>query len=218
MPHPVNLTGKTFGNLKFISPAPTYVSPNGRQVRRGYWLCLRCGTTFMTQNCSVTNGCTQSCGCFQLECAKRVGHANRTHGHSYKNSRTYRSWCSMKARCLNQNNPAFHRYGGCGITVCQRWIASFENFLADMGECPDGMEIDRWPDKNGNYEPGNCRWATQIQQARNKRNNIVLTVFGVTGCLSELCEHFGLNYSTVHARIANLGWSAERALCTPKLF
>jgi hypothetical protein len=74
----------------------------------------------------------------------------------------------MHQRCNNPNNHAFDRYGGRGITVCDRW-RSFENFLADMGERPPGMSIDRWPDNDGNYEPGNCRWATSREQRLNQR-------------------------------------------------
>jgi len=74
----------------------------------------------------------------------------------------------MKQRCRNKNAPDYHRYGGRGIAICDRWLNSFENFLADMGERPSGMTLDRYPEKDGNYEPGNCRWATPKQQAANR--------------------------------------------------
>ena len=93
--------------------------------------------------------------------------------------------------------------------MCDRW-KSFENFLADMGEKPSGLSIDRIDNSNG-YEPGNCRWASPKAQGRNKRNNRILTAHGVTGCMSELCEHFNLSYQMVANRINALGWSIEDA-------
>lgn len=92
------------------------------------------------------------------------------HGHAPdgKPSREYRSWLSMKQRCLNPNYPQRETYAGRGITICERWM-QFENFLADMGPRPPGMTLDRYPDQAGNYEPGNCRWATPKEQAANRR-------------------------------------------------
>ena len=95
-----------------------------------------------------------------------LGHAKAKHG--YYDSRTYRSWASMKSRCTNPKSTAWEYYGGRGIKVCERWLL-FENFLADMGERPEGKSIDRFPDQNGNYEKDNCRWATQKEQLENRR-------------------------------------------------
>ncbi len=99
---------------------------------------------------------------------------NFIHGHStaHKTSRTYYSWAAMKARCANPKKPNYKWYGGRGIKVCERWEKSFKAFLEDMGERPNGTTIDRWPNNDGNYEPGNCRWATYQQQRDNQRRTI----------------------------------------------
>ena len=96
----------------------------------------------------------------------------RSHGHwvGGRPTATWESWHSMKQRCLCIKHPAYHRYGGRGISVCERW-AKFENFLVDMGERPKGKTLDRYPNSDGNYEPGNCRWATPAQQIHNIQNS-----------------------------------------------
>lgn len=100
-------------------------------------------------------------------------HGFQTHGQTH--SRAFRSWDAMKQRCTNPNSSDYHRYGGKGVVICKRWLDSFENFLEDMGERPEGTSLDRYPDKHGNYEPNNCRWATPSEQQRNLRNNQYLT-------------------------------------------
>lgn len=107
------------------------------------------------------SGKLQSCGCL-------MGVKRRTHGLS--RSSTYNIWCAMKDRCLNPDNESFYRYGGRGIKVCARWLV-FENFLGDMGERPEGLSLDRFPNNDGNYEPDNCRWATMKEQANNTRRS-----------------------------------------------
>ena len=95
----------------------------------------------------------------------RLVHGQRTRAYT---SPTYISWKAMRRRCLERGHHKFPRYGGRGIKVCDRWAASFLDFLADMGERPPGTTLDRYPDPSGDYEPGNCRWATPKQQASNK--------------------------------------------------
>jgi hypothetical protein len=128
-------------------------------------------------------------------------------------SPTYKSWVAMRQRCSVPHNPAYPRYGGRGIGVCDRW-QSFENFLADMGDRPEGMSLDRI-DTNGNYEPGNCRWATPKQQARNTRRSRLVTAFGQTKPLSQWAEEFGMHRTTLRSRLA-WGWDAERAIREPR--
>lgn len=120
----------------------------------------------------------------------------------------------MKTRCLNPNSQNFKDYGGRGIEVCDRWL-SFENFIADVGRRPSPQHsLDRYPNKNGNYEPGNVRWALPREQQNNRRNTIEVTVEGVRVPLSEACEKLGINSNTVWMRI-DRGWSPERAIAVP---
>lgn len=153
------LAGQRFGRLLVGDQADR--SATG-EVR---WHCrCDCGNETIVQGNNLKSGHIQSCGCLGDE---RRRENNRTHGLS--KSRTYRSWRAMRRRCFDHKYREFHLYGGRGISVCERWNASFEAFLADMGERPQGTSIDRYPDVNGNYEPGNCRWATPLEQAHNKR-------------------------------------------------
>jgi len=126
---------------------------------------------------------------------------------------THRSWLSMLARCSNPRAPDYPRYGGRGITVCERW-KKFVNFYEDMGTRPDERQLDR-SDNNGNYEPGNCRWATREEQGRNKRNNRILIFRGESKPLVEWAEIFRIKRSVVSLRLNQLGWSIEKALTTP---
>jgi len=118
----------------------------------------------------------------------------------------------MKQRCLNSDYKQYRDYGGRGITICERWLESFFHFLEDMGECPPFHELDRI-NNDGNYESGNCRWATRAMSARNKRSNRWFTIRGVHGCMKDLATLFGNELSTVNQRLKR-GWSEERAFCT----
>jgi hypothetical protein len=167
----IDLTGQVFGRL-------TVVSLSGKRGSGGnrFWLChCQCGNETLVTGSDLrrTTGNTRSCGCLQRE---RSAAANTIHGHSGRGSSspTYYSWQRMKARCYNPNEPNFSNYGGRGITVCDRWRfgedgrSGFECFLADMGEKPPGIVLDRI-DNDGNYSPANARWATHEQSANNRR-------------------------------------------------
>ena len=157
---------------------------------------------------NLRSGWSKSCGCLK---ASRGG-TNANHG-MHKTS-TYNVWNGMKARCLNPKNPKYHRYGGRGIKVCDRWLA-FENFFADMGEKPQGKSLDRHPNNDGDYEPGNCRWATIAEQNNNTSVNHLLEYNGEVKTVSEWAIKVGLHQDCLFSRILNLGWSVERALTTP---
>lgn len=122
---------------------------------------------------------------------------------------TYKRWDSMKQRCRNKR---YVHYAGKGIKICERWMV-FGNFLKDMGECPPGMTLDRI-DNNGNYEPGNCRWATHRQQTRNYSRNRLLTYNGQTKCVVEWSEERGVRQDLIHCRLGR-GWSIEDAITYP---
>lgn len=135
----------------------------------------------------------------------------KKHGHSPHRgaSPTYRTWSGMIQRCKNPNEPAFNRYGGRGITVCDDWL-NFEGFLADMGERPKGKSLDRI-DNNGGYCPENCRWATRKEQSNNTRTNRRITYKGKTKTLAEWSRCTGIKPSTLRTRLWR-GWSIRRAL------
>ncbi len=156
MPVSIDLTGKRFNRwtvLRFMAV----------ESGKSRWLCrCDCGAERKVAGTMLTRNRSKSCGCWRAEA---MGNTARRHGKTY--SPTWKSWQAMHARCNYQCVNGYERYGGRGISVCERWKV-FENFLADMGERPEGMTLDRI-DSNRNYEPGNCKWSTRSEQQRNRR-------------------------------------------------
>ncbi len=189
------LIGERFGRL-------TVSSRDGNK-----WLCqCDCGGSNRVVTAKLLNGNVRSCGCLRKEIA---GASLRTHGAS--NSLTYLRWRSMRARCLLPTSKSYPKYGGRGITICERWRDSFVNFLADMGECPGPeMTMERINNEKG-YSPENCRWATRKEQNRNTSRSRMFRINGEQKTLSEWCEIFGVGYYTAHKRL-RLGKSIEVAL------
>jgi len=191
-----DLTGKVFGKLTVLKEA---ARRNGRIV----WLCLcECGNKSIIQTSNLTNGHTKSCQCLRRS----------KNGSSQLD--VYNIWKGMIARCHKPQNEAYEDYGGRGIVVCKRWH-NIANFIADMKERPSSQHtIDRI-DNNKGYSPNNCRWATRVEQGRNKRNNKIIKINGVEKCLSEWVEQYKTQHSMVYARIFRRGWDPVKALTEP---
>lgn len=138
---------------------------------------------------------------------------NYRHGHKPADggTREYHSYLNMKARCGNPKVPHYHRYGGNGVTVCARWQESFENFLNDMGRCPSpNHSLDRIDNSKG-YYPANCRWATPVDQANNRRSNRHITHNGETMTCAQWSRKTGIKAGTIHYRLKS-GWPIEKVL------
>lgn len=203
-----DVTGLRFGMLTAVRPLG--FDNHGVQL----WLCrCDCGGESTPGVYSLLTGNSKSCGCRKRAVAVE---RSTTHGHTRNRSATpeYKAWSGMIGRCHRGTDKRFALYGARGITVCERWRESFANFLADMGPRPSPKHtIDR-EDNDGNYEPGNCRWATPKQQARNTRQTVVVEYRGERVPLRELAERFGHNYYMVYYRYRT-GWSIEDAMHTP---
>jgi len=197
-----DLAGKRFGRLLVIEPA-------GKDKGwRMLWRCnCACGKEIVIPGTYMVSGDTRSCGCLRRE------GTHRTHG--MKGTPEYRAWKGMIQRCTNPKVEFYKDYGGRGIKVSSQWRHDFQSFFKFIGPRPSAKHsLDRFPDVNGNYEPGNVRWATQKQQMLNTRRNNVLTFRGETLPLGVWAERLGINYGTLQDRIRN-HWSVERALTEP---
>lgn len=183
----IDLIGKRFGRLVVLR------RDGSIHGNRKAWLCAcDCGGTAVSSTTKLQLGEKLSCGCLERENNDSL----RKHGHY--GTRTYRIWSNMKSRCLNQKTKFYPQYGGRGIKVHEKWM-TFDGFFADMGECPDGMTIERMDNDLG-YNKENCRWATKKDQANNRSSNIVVVHNGVEMTLKQLAEAVGVKYTTLYAR------------------
>lgn len=189
----IDLNGIQFGRLTVIEKA-------GHSGGKALWRChCSCGAEKIVRGVHLRSGRQVSCGCHKAEAARqrmtKHGNAPRT-----GESRTYSIWKNMIQRCTNENNDRWPDYGGRGVKVCERWH-SFANFLADMGEAPAGLTLDR-RETDGDYEPGNCRWADWRTQMRNKRNNVWVEIDGARMVREDARKMLGLSNRAMNKLVA----------------
>jgi hypothetical protein len=190
MPKAIDLVGRQFGRLTVVCSAGVSQSKRPRKL----WSCMcSCGNMVVRLGVSLSARHRHSCGCLESEAmTKRAVRA--------KDSPEYKSWAGAKQRCGNPNNPLYKNYGGRGIRMCERWFNSFDEFMSDMGSMQENCNsLDRI-DVNGDYEPGNCRWATPLMQGQNTTRTVYLTHGGVTMSASEWSRATGVKLPTIYGR------------------
>lgn len=180
-----DLTGRHFTRLIVLRLERS----DGNNV---YWLCrCDCGQERIVLGNNLRRGLSKSCGCYRDEIRTK---------HGKDKQREYKAWHAAKQRCTRPEVSAYPEYGGRGITMCDRWIDSFETFFEDMGPCPPGLSLDRI-DNDGPYSPTNCRWTTQVVQQSNRRVTVMATHNGETLPLKEWARRSGEGYTTLLNRL-----------------
>lgn len=191
----IDRTGHVYGRWTLLSRIPG---------KRQYICRCECGVSKAVAMSHLRQGKSKSCGCLEKELASA---RSKTHGMS--GTVEYQAWINMRDRCSNPSAAHYDCYGGRGITVCCRWVNSFENFYEDMGPRPSTKHsIDRI-DVNGNYQPQNCRWVTSKEQNRNTRTNTIVQYLGQGMCIAEAAELSGISQCTLSMRVRR-GWDASR--------
>ena len=204
----INLTGKRFGALTVLHRAPS-IRRKSDGHRQAAWVCrCDCGEQVTVRGRFLRVGGKKACG---------------IRGHRFSSNEVSttieerRCYNAMLQRCYNPNVSNYKNYGGRGIKVCKHWREDFTNFLSDMGPRPSlGHSLDRWPNRDGDYKPGNCRWATDKEQALNRNNTVCVVFEGKTIAISEYAEKIGLSSSMLRKRLAR-GWPLGQALTVPNL-
>lgn len=199
----IDITGQRFGRLVALEWVQS-------DKPGAYWkFKCDCGTAKVIKGQSVREGIVVSCGCRQKETLNAGRYVHGFYGHPL-----FATWRGIVSRCTNRNDKDWPSYGGRGISVCDDWLASPEVFFKDMGEKPRRATLDRI-DVNGNYEKGNCRWATPLVQGSNKRNNSYFVINGQTLHFAEICRQYNLPESTLSNRL-KAGLPIERAVSKPR--
>lgn len=199
------MVGKRFGLYTVLERSP-------RKESHAYWICkCDCGSIRHVSGGGLRRGSIRSCGCARESWSPN----KRGTTHGMARTKEYHAWQAMRSRCSNPNMPNYPRYGGRGIRVCPEWEKSFDSFFQFMGPAPSkDHSLDRYPDNDGNYEPGNCRWATATEQQNNRRCNRILTADGVSKNLSQWASDLGTKSHVLLTRLA-LGWSERDSVTIP---
>ncbi len=203
----IDRTGNKYGRLTVES-----FSHIGNRSQ-AFWNCIcECGSALAVSGGHLGSGHTLSCGCYLAD----KNRERKTHGEAARrnHSKEYNVWASMRGRCKYKSSKLYHRYGGRGITVCERWDSSFANFLEDMGRCPEGLTLDRLDNDLGYYKD-NCAWRTDIEQANNRGDNHHITIDGVTKTLMQWSREVGTCVGTIVDRIRRGKWDEAEAVMTP---
>lgn len=200
MSHMTDLTGQRFGRL-IVVECVTNVGDRARCYAR-----CDCGTMVFVRYSSLICGDTKSCGCYYRERLLRHGKTRTSE---------YHAWRGIRARCYRSTHKQFGDYGGRGITVCDEWRESFEQFYADMGPKPSPKYSLERHNNDGPYNKENCKWATPLEQANNRRSNHPITFNGKTQTISQWARDLGMDKGKLYSRVVKLQWPIERAFTTP---
>lgn len=198
-----NLLGRHFKRWRVVAFA-------GVVNKKRRWKCIcDCGIIRTVTTDALISGISGSCGCLQKEAASKH---NRTHG--LNRTPEHNSWGHMKQRCLNKKCANYSGYGGRGIKICKRWL-KFENFISDMGKRPGPRFTIERIDNDGDYKPGNCRWATHKEQVNNQGSNTMVTLDGITKNVSQWALEIGVSAKLLNERLRH-GWNVEEAFSIPR--
>lgn len=199
----IDITGKQFGWLTVLDHAGSDIRPSGKHY--ALWRCkCTCGQEVLVHGQKLRQGRRKACGI--------NGHLFRAASLRKLHPAEYRTFEGIYKRCSAKSGKHYRNYSSRNIKICKRWH-SFRNFLADMGPRPEGLTIERI-DNDGDYEPGNCRWATTAEQNRNKRQSVFIEYQGERMLLMDLCAKLGLRRENIYQRL-KLGWSLADALLIP---
>lgn len=199
-PRVIDLSGMVFTRLTVLRFCRT-------EDNYSAWLCqCSCGNTIVVKGCFLRSKNCQSCGCL---------HHDSITTHGMTKSPEYVAWRAMKFRCYREKDASYRYYGARGITVCDRWKCSFENWLLDVGKRPSPLYTFGRKNNDGNYEPGNCAWELGEEQGNNRRNNIRYSYRGENLTVPQWARKIGINSKTLRARLRNKNLTIQQALETP---
>ena len=208
-----SMVGKKYGRLTILRYVGAKMTTGGHFMFYVEASC-ECGSVHYYNVAPIRIGTSSACGCLQAELTRKRAtiHGNKS---NKKSTRAYRAWRACIDRCCYPSHIGYRRYGGRGIKVCDRWRHSFEAFIEDMGSPPTGKHtLDRFPNVDGDYEPDNCRWATQKEQCNNFSRNKFIEIDGVKYTLSQAQDAFGISSRLLASRLMR-GWSDFDAFNKP---